>query len=429
MLAHHLLHAPVMQPRSYFTPLLFSSLLLCPAVLKGDVQIPINGAPSYALKHNPDIAAARMRIVEAQGRLHQAGRLSNPELEFDYNKNPRSSERNVGIAFNQKFPLTARLSHEKSLSRQQLAQAEAEVRDEERKLIAEVNAAAIKLLVANQKLSLVEAQLKVSNSLVEVVEKRTQAGEIAASDAAQLAIDNQNRLLELQQITGQKAVLVNELKPLLGVSATNGLTLTGSLPAISNGAKGIDVQGRPDLDSSRIAQSVAQSEVDLAKSSRWEDIGVGLTVEHEKSEDAPEGIRGDSFIGFRISLPLPLWNKQKGLIAEKEAAQQRAILETKALESRIQSEAAAARAEMAASARLYNETKTKLLPTIERHAQTIEKAYSVGEADAMALLRSREQKLHAETAALDALQSYHLARARHEAATATQPALRNNSGK
>jgi cobalt-zinc-cadmium efflux system outer membrane protein len=415
-----------MQSRSPLFSLLFSSLLLSPALLRADtVHLTLSSAPAYALKHNPDLAAARLRIAEAQGRLAQSGRLSNPEFEFDYSKNPRSSERNVGVAFNQKFPLTARLRQEKTLSQHQLAQAGAEVRDQERKLVAEVHAAAIKLMVAEQKRVLVEAQIKSSATLLEAVEKRTQAGEIAPTDAAQLAIDNQNRLLELQQSQVQKAVLLGELKPLLGVTSERNLDLDGALPPIASATKKADVTGRPDLQSSRIGESVAQSEVDLAKSSRWEDIGVGLTFEHERAEDAPDGISGDGFVGFRISLPLPLWNKQKGLIAEKEAAQQRAILETRALEAKIKGEAAAARGEMAASAKLHAEVHSNLIPTIAKHSETIEKAYNKGEADLMSLLRSREQKLHAETVALEALRDYHLAKARFEAATATQPALRS----
>ncbi|HSJ05027.1 MAG: TolC family protein, partial [Verrucomicrobium sp.] len=84
---------------------------------------------------------------------------------------------------------------------------------------------------------------------------------------------------------------------------------------------------------------------------------------------------------------------------------------------------AAARAEMAAHAKLIAEVNSNLLPTIAKHSETIEKAYNKGEADLMSLLKSREQKFHAESTALEALRDYHLARARYEAATATQPAM------
>ena len=49
----------------------------------------IESAGSYALAHNPDLAAARFSIEEARARLLGSGRLSNPELESDLKPNVR----------------------------------------------------------------------------------------------------------------------------------------------------------------------------------------------------------------------------------------------------------------------------------------------------------------------------------------------------
>ena len=99
-----------------------------------EVRLTLDSAADYALTHNPTLAAARLRIEEARGRLQQSGRLSNPELEFDFTRNTMGREGSLGVALMQRFPLTARLRHEKAVSRAELAAAEAEVRDGERKL-------------------------------------------------------------------------------------------------------------------------------------------------------------------------------------------------------------------------------------------------------------------------------------------------------
>ena len=41
---------------------------------------------------NPDLAAARLRIDEAVGRMNQSGRLANPELETGFEHNARFRE-------------------------------------------------------------------------------------------------------------------------------------------------------------------------------------------------------------------------------------------------------------------------------------------------------------------------------------------------
>ena len=65
----------------------------------------------------------------------------------------------------QKFPLTARLRLEKAVTRAELAAAEAEVRNAERKLAAEVSTAAVKLLGLGGQQALRERQLGNSREL------------------------------------------------------------------------------------------------------------------------------------------------------------------------------------------------------------------------------------------------------------------------
>ena len=129
-----------------FRPTILLFLTCAASAWAGSVSLSVEGAADYALKRNPTLAAARLRIEEARGRLQQSGRLSNPELELDFTRNTVGPEGSAGIAFTQRFPLTARLRHEKAVSRAELAAAEAEVRDAERKLAAEVRIAAVKLL-------------------------------------------------------------------------------------------------------------------------------------------------------------------------------------------------------------------------------------------------------------------------------------------
>ena len=87
-----------------------------------------DGAVAYALKNNPELAAARYSIGEARGRLLQSGRLANPELETDLKPNVRGREFSFGVGFVQRFPLTSRLRLERAISQAEVTAAEAEVR-------------------------------------------------------------------------------------------------------------------------------------------------------------------------------------------------------------------------------------------------------------------------------------------------------------
>jgi cobalt-zinc-cadmium efflux system outer membrane protein len=183
-----------------------------------------------------------------------------------------------------------------------------------------------------------------------------------------------------------------------------------SLPAKSSWEQ------RADYQLSRLAEDTARTEIDLAKSRKWDDLTAGIMWEGERMEDAPNGLDNSGFIGLRLSLPLPFWNRNEGEIAEKTASAQRAALETKALHSRIANEAQAARNEMAAFASLARETREKLLPLVIEQTSKLEKAYKTGQADLLTVLRAREQQLQLETATLEATRDFHLARIRYEAA-------------
>ena len=127
-----------------------SLFVICAASAWADsVSLSVEGAAEHAIRHNPTLAAARLRIEEARGRLQQSGRLSNPELEFELTRNTIGREGSASVALMQRYPLTSRLRHEKAVTRAELSAAEAEVRDAERKLAAEVRASAVKLLALN----------------------------------------------------------------------------------------------------------------------------------------------------------------------------------------------------------------------------------------------------------------------------------------
>jgi cobalt-zinc-cadmium efflux system outer membrane protein len=122
-------------------------------------------------------------------------------------------------------------------------------------------------------------------------------------------------------------------------------------------------------------------------------------------------------IGFRLSIPLPLWNGNEGAIEEAEIRVRRARMEVDALARRIVLEADAAFAEMKQWAELIREIDASLLPLAREQAALAEKAYREGQGELQALLRARSQAVELATSRVDAQRDFHLARARLLAAT------------
>ena len=379
----------------------------------------MEGAVSHALKHNPDLAAVRLGIEQARGRLLQSGRLSNPEVEAEAMPHVKGREFSVSVGFVQKFPLTNRLRLEKAVSSAEVAAAEAEVMAEERKVAAAVRTVAVKWLSLEASKALKERQIANSRDLATAAQKVALAGEGSSVEATQFELEAQQLSLDLLQLDSEKAGLTGEVRPLLGLSGTEAVGFTGSLPEPASAAgSSADLAARGEYQAAQAKIEVANREIALARAEKWEDIGVGLTAQVERSEDAPEGLKTEGFVGVKFSLPLPWWNKNEGKIQAAEAGAKKAEKEAESVANQIRSDVQATAAEMAAARRIVDETASRLLPKAKQIEDVILGYYRQAQPGTQLadVLRARDRRLALEQARLDALKTYHLACVRHQAA-------------
>ncbi len=398
---------------------LFTIILILSTAATHAATVPFDRAPAYALAHNPQLAAARLRIDEARGRWQQAGRLANPEFSTAYRQNVRTSENGLDFAFTQKFPITGRLHLQKGVSATQLAAAEAEFRDAARRLAAEVRTAAVQFLALQSRHALTERQLTNSRELADFMNQRVRLGEAPATDAQQVDLETAQLTAELLRLDAEQSAASAALRPLLGVPAQVGVEITGTLaepnPTDWRGPSG----ERPDFTAAQLQAASARQQAALAKAQRWEDLEVGLLASYDRTEDAPDGLQRDTMVGLRLSLPLPFWNRNEGRIAETAAAATRAGLEADALAARVATETTGTRAELRALAKLAVQLDAVLLPKAAQIESQLRAAYTTGLVALPDVLRARSQRLQLHRLQLDALRDYHLALTRHVAATGT----------
>jgi len=381
------------------------------------LTLPLERVPTHAVAHNPQLAAAQLRIEEARGRLRQSGRLTNPELGTEYRQNVRTSERFFEVALAQRFPLTGRLRLEKAVSTAEIAAAEAEVRDAARKLAADARGLAVRVLALRERHALTETQLANSRELADFMNQRVRLGEAPATDAQQVEIESAQLTAELLRLDAERRVASAGLRQVLGTPAD--IEITGHLAEPDPGDWSGAARERPDFAAAQHLAEAAHQQAALAKARRWQDIEVGVLAGHERVEDAPVGLTRNSTVGVRVSLPLPFWNRNEGRIAEAAAAATRAGLEADALAVRIAAETDGTRAELRALAKLAVQLDAVLLPKAEQIEKQLRTAYNSGLIPLPDVLRARDQRLQLRRQQLDALRDYNLALTRHAAATGT----------
>ena len=402
-----------------FIRILLSIAVCLHTASAAEVKLTLGSVGPHALKHNPELAAARLQTEEAKGRLLQSGRLQNPELGFEFRKQPHIGQRSAGVSFDQKFPVTAKLRIEKQIAAADVRAAETEVRNAERKMVEKVQALAVKLLAAQSQVALRQQQMALAQQLAKFATDRAAKGELSALDASQAAVESQQARVEIGHWQTEQTSLSGDLKLALGLTPEDSLSLTGELPPPAAKQPKGGISNHPALAGAEVRRQQAESEVSLSKAKRWDDITVGVIAEREKELDEPVGFENQNFIGFRLSIPLPFWNRNEGEIAAKKAALERAQLEQKNQRLTLEHEAANARKEMQSHAEFARETHDVLLPLVQTQAKKLEQAYQQGQTDLLTVLRVRDQVLKLQATALDSLRDYHLARIRYEAVTGT----------
>jgi cobalt-zinc-cadmium efflux system outer membrane protein len=376
---------------SKFHPLALLALacMTLPLRAESNVVISLTSVGDRIRAQNPDLAAARLRIQEALGRMNQSGRLANPELETAVEQSSGFREGKFEIGISQRFPLTGRLQLEKDVS-----------------------------LATRQRRELLRHQSDVSQQFAGFLSEIAAKGEGSPLAAGQAKLEASSLALEIRQLDAGEAALLGELKPLLGMRPGEALSVGGTLPEPTPPPAGTDPSHRPDLQAAKLAALAAAQEVALEQSRRYDDVEGGLFAAAERTEDAPNGYDNEAIVGLRFKIPLPLRNKNEGAIQEAEARQQRKEMEAAALGRHIRLEADAARDEMRAWAEMIAEINATLLPLADEQCALAETTYRNGQGEIQAVLRSREKRLQLATARLDALREFHLARVRHDTALA-----------
>lgn len=392
-----------------------SGLVLFLGILASGAATTLENIGRQVAAENPELTAARFMIDEARGRHLGAGRLMNPEVEVTGRHMTEGREGGFSVGLMQRFPVTARLRLEKAVTAAQIAAAVAEVADKQRMLIAEAEAMAVKILAMHAEVGIEEDQATLAEKLTEIAAARAAANE-SAIDAGQMRLEARQQRNSIRKLQAEIAAMNESLKPMLGLAANDEFEITGTLPEAGAPGRAMPGDARPDIQTALHRVSAARQSVDLANARKWEDVSVGVMVDRGRTMDEPMGLRNETMIGVKVSIPLPFWNKNQGEIAETTAMRSRALAEVRALRLKAAGEVSSAKKEMDRLLPFITENTTQLLPLARQQIERVRESYANNQASLQDLLRARDQLLMVEMDRVNALRDFQLARVRWRAA-------------
>jgi cobalt-zinc-cadmium efflux system outer membrane protein len=241
------------------------------------------------------------------------------------------------------------------------------------------------------------ATLRQEAALAEI---RLKAGEISSSDKLQIDITAERFELDARAAEAAAAQARVGLEVLLGVAHPSGAAkLSDGLELLAAPAPPADTNhvgvGRADVVAAEAAWRKSQADVRLQKAYRVPDPTLLAQYEHEPP-DAP------NTAGFGVSLPLPLWNHNRGNILAAEAAREQARLAYEKIKAQAAADIATAWLAYQDARRRWQNYRDSIRPKSEQVRKTLAYAYEKGGASLLDMLVAQRNDNDVRLAAMHA---------------------------
>ncbi len=398
-----------------------------------------------ALANNPDLEAARHAIEMARGRLRQAGLWPNPDLELDASDDfifSAEGERGGSAGFAQRFPIARRLGRAKDVARVDIALAETELRDAERNLTGEVSRLVYRLVVLKRKAEVQDEVIQTAESLAEAAQRRFAVAETSEADVNLLRVEAGRLRQERVVLDIERRKAETSLAELLGRAPDAPVQVLADLDAqVPLGPRDQIISQalsrRADLMQRRLEADRGAAEERLAKAERWEDWTVGLAYQGDRAVFEPPGsgaplgtarVQADQFVGLKLTIPLPLWNRNQGRIAEARASRSRAGSRLAAAELKAKREVETAFFEVGQLEDVVRTYREQILKLTDRNIKLVRQGYAEGLVGIAEVLQTQQQYTTLRQSYYDALGELWRARVDLETAGAANPLLPSASG-
>jgi len=360
-----------------------------------------------AFYDHPGLEVARAQWLVAQAGLKTAGARPNPSVSF----NPGYDSQIPGNYSPWLLPVTLDLPVVTAGKRgQRLAEA-AKIAESARwdfvsalwQIRSGVRAALLDLTIATRRSELLQTQFTAQSRIVDLLQQRFDAGEIARPELTTAQIALNKTLLDLNDARSQKSAARSRLAEALGLTeaALAGQELnfdfsTGAADALTTAdARRLALRSRADILGALADYAAAEAGLRLEIAKQYPDLHFGPGYAWNS------GNAGDSQWSLGLSLELPVLDQNQGPIAEARARRQLAAAKFIDLQSRVIAGIDRAVAEFHVAEQQL-QTGAGLLAAEQQQQSSAQAQREAGAADQLPALNAQLESAGASLAQLEA---------------------------
>lgn len=350
-----------------------------------------------ALGSNAELAARRLDIDRARALLHQAGLRPNPRIEFEHGSgrivgNPGERETTVGVSI--PLEISGQRGRRIDLAEAELAAAEAEYAERERRLSADVSSAFVEALAAERDVETYRRLSALDVEIMRIVEARIAEGESAPLELNLIQVETDRLRSQAALADGRILTAMLRLKRLVGARFDEALQLRHELAPLALPASpdalpsreeaiATALRSRPDLRFARLNVAIARAGLRLAEARARPDVSIigrysvgrSLTELPAPFAPAPDNERT---LAIGVSVSLPVFDRNQGAKADAAISITQAERLLAFAESAVRIDVESAYGRYEAARRAVEIFEQHVLVRSSSNVATIREAYQLG---------------------------------------------------
>jgi outer membrane protein, heavy metal efflux system len=392
------------------------------ASAQGRERLSLSAALQRALRANPRLVSADFDVGIANGRRIQAGAMPNPELSFELDnalgsgefRGLRSAETTLQVSqlFEFRGKRETRIAAGTAETDSTFWQLEA-LRLE---ILSDTATAFITVVAGQRRLQLYDEHIAALDRLLPLLQRRVEAGASSPAETARAQVAADLVRADRERAKGALAIARLELATLMGAGAPENVQAVGNLSSIGRPPplrlvlQSID--RLPQLARWTAVRAQRDAELALARLKPYPDLRVGVAWRHFNDTD-------DNAVRLNFAVPLPVFDRNVGGIAEAQAARAKVDAEYATGKAALVLTLGRAYETVTSSLREIDILRTAALPNARQAQQAMESGYAQGRFSLLELLDVQNTLTQAGLRELEALTNFHTSVATIEGLTGT----------
>ncbi|SMP52153.1 TolC family protein [Noviherbaspirillum suwonense] len=365
----------------------------------------LQSALALALSANAEVSAARYELAAVEASVVQAGASPNPSLGVQM-QDTRRTTRETTVQLSQPFELGGKRAARIQAAERGRDAAGAELGAKQAEVRAAVISSFFDLMIAQERVRLAQESADLAQRASTVASKRVIAGKVSPVEETRARVAETGVRLELLQARSDLTSARKRLSAMWGSLTPRFERAEGelqSLPALPDpAALSAGLVSSPALARARFEVDRRQALARLERSRRTPDVTVSLGVNRNEELGRNQAIVG-------VSVPLPIFDTNRGNVLEALRRTDKARDELAAVEIRLGSELALAVEKLTTSRQEVQALQQDILPGAQSAYEAATTGFEYGKFGFLDVLDAQRTLLQARSQYLRALSEVHRA--------------------